>query len=362
MPIIKQIEPNGLDFTHPHAQLKPKFTVTVLPPKAKPLVEEIELDLPIVGMCTLDHVDFSSFDIEEMGDQLAHDQLVKGYVDPLDTFRNILIPMIRRILPSVIASELVDVQPMTEPSGTIHAIKPDYSHSVMGNTSPGIEPVRDPEYKAHRLKGKELNEFILDADVMSMYPGSISNTLSEVADKTLFIARSPGKSESLTILAAKNRAGKSVFVADDRTENGKYVFWKPEGATVTLRMLNDENLEERKQQIASHWVNAQDSGSMGAGAMAAKRTMQLLQPAESVISKTAPPVKNYPDLDEALRMVRELMKAMAEENDKRIAEREAKQLAMRNRIWAELEKTTLSNGENAADYFQKHMVGPPKGH
>lgn len=46
--------------------------------------------------------------------------------DAGETFRNVIIPMIRRTLPSMIANDIVGVQPMTGPTGMIFSMRSRY--------------------------------------------------------------------------------------------------------------------------------------------------------------------------------------------------------------------------------------------
>jgi hypothetical protein len=51
------------------------------------------------------------------------------------TLNRVILPVIRRVLPTVIANELVGVQPMTGPVGQIHTLRIRYADSVGGTTS-----------------------------------------------------------------------------------------------------------------------------------------------------------------------------------------------------------------------------------
>ena len=51
-------------------------------------------------------------------------------------FRKILIPMIRRIIPGTIATELVGVQPMTGPVGLVYSLRYRYAEDVTNTTHP----------------------------------------------------------------------------------------------------------------------------------------------------------------------------------------------------------------------------------
>lgn len=48
------------------------------------------------------------------------------------TLNRVILPVIRRVMPTVIANELVGVQPMTGPVGQIHTLRVRYSDSVTG--------------------------------------------------------------------------------------------------------------------------------------------------------------------------------------------------------------------------------------
>jgi hypothetical protein len=50
------------------------------------------------------------------------------------TLNRVILPVIRRVLPTVIANELVGVQPMTGPVGQIHTLRVRYSDAFTGST------------------------------------------------------------------------------------------------------------------------------------------------------------------------------------------------------------------------------------
>ena len=52
------------------------------------------------------------------------------------TLNRVILPVIRRVMPTVIANELVGVQPMTGPVGQVHTLRVRYSDTV-NDTSPG---------------------------------------------------------------------------------------------------------------------------------------------------------------------------------------------------------------------------------
>ena len=60
------------------------------------------------------------------------------------TLNRVILPVIRRVMPTVIANELVGVQPMTGPVGQIHTLRVRYA-STMGDTSAAGTPVQAGE-------------------------------------------------------------------------------------------------------------------------------------------------------------------------------------------------------------------------
>jgi hypothetical protein len=55
------------------------------------------------------------------------------------TLNRVILPVIRRVMPTVIANELVGVQPMTGPVGQIHTLRVRYSDTVGSITTAGEE-------------------------------------------------------------------------------------------------------------------------------------------------------------------------------------------------------------------------------
>lgn len=51
------------------------------------------------------------------------------------TLNKVILPVIRRVMPTVIANELIGVQPMTGPVGQIHTLRVRYSESAAGVTA-----------------------------------------------------------------------------------------------------------------------------------------------------------------------------------------------------------------------------------
>lgn len=55
------------------------------------------------------------------------------------TLNRVILPVIRRVMPTVIANELVGVQPMTGPVGQIHTLRVRYADTVAGQATAGEE-------------------------------------------------------------------------------------------------------------------------------------------------------------------------------------------------------------------------------
>ena len=51
------------------------------------------------------------------------------------TLNRVILPVIRRVMPTVIANELVGVQPMTGPVGQIHTLRVRYANSLVDNSA-----------------------------------------------------------------------------------------------------------------------------------------------------------------------------------------------------------------------------------
>ena len=96
------------------------------------------------------------------------------------TLNRVILPVIRRVLPTVIANELVGVQPMTGPVGQIHTLRIRYAEAGSGTTT--------------NTAGEEaLSPF----KIAEAYSGDNSSTK---AGATASLEGSPGKKLSIQIL------------------------------------------------------------------------------------------------------------------------------------------------------------------
>ena len=55
------------------------------------------------------------------------------------TLNKVILPVIRRVMPTVIANEIIGVQPMTGPVGQIHTLRVRYADSVSGGVAANTE-------------------------------------------------------------------------------------------------------------------------------------------------------------------------------------------------------------------------------
>jgi hypothetical protein len=61
------------------------------------------------------------------------------------TLNRVILPVIRRVMPTVIANELVGVQPMTGPVGQIHTLRVRYANAMTDNSTAATSVVAGEE-------------------------------------------------------------------------------------------------------------------------------------------------------------------------------------------------------------------------
>ena len=94
------------------------------------------------------------------------------------TLNRVILPVIRRVMPTVIANELVGVQPMTGPVGQIHTLRVRYADSTTGgatNTTAGEEAL-SPFKIAEAYSGNDGNP--AKGGATAALEGSAGNRLS----------------------------------------------------------------------------------------------------------------------------------------------------------------------------------------
>jgi len=88
------------------------------------------------------------------------------------TLNRVILPVIRRVMPTVIANDLVGVQPMTGPVGQIHTLRVRYSQTANGATAgeEALSPFKIAEAYSGNSNGK--------ADATAALEGAAGNKLS----------------------------------------------------------------------------------------------------------------------------------------------------------------------------------------
>jgi hypothetical protein len=119
------------------------------------------------------------------------------------TLNRVILPVIRRVMPTVIANELVGVQPMTGPVGQIHTLRVRYSDTVGSGASgasageEALSPFKIAEaYSGNATSGK--------ADATAALEGAAGNQLSIQILKQTVEAKSRKLSAKWTFEAAQD--------------------------------------------------------------------------------------------------------------------------------------------------------------
>ena len=106
------------------------------------------------------------------------------------TLNRVILPVIRRVMPTVIANELVGVQPMTGPVGQIHTLRVRYAQSL-NDTSAAATPV---------TAGQEALSPFTIATAYSTVPKNTDATSSYTGGNTATMEGNGGKQISVQIL------------------------------------------------------------------------------------------------------------------------------------------------------------------
>jgi hypothetical protein len=106
------------------------------------------------------------------------------------TLNRVILPVIRRVMPTVIANELVGVQPMTGPVGQIHTLRVRYAQSLT-DTSAAATSVSAGE--------EALSPFKI-ATAYSTVPQATSSTTNYTGNNTAVMEGTGGKQISVQIL------------------------------------------------------------------------------------------------------------------------------------------------------------------
>lgn len=122
-------------------------------------------------------------------------------------FRKILIPMIRRIIPGTIATELVGVQPMSGPVGLVYTLRYRYAEAVTGDAT--RNPFGTPSNTA-------INDEVFSnvSPIRSFYSSSIG---ADVPAGGSGIGSSAATETAIAAATAEGRAWPSSMPASDTT-------------------------------------------------------------------------------------------------------------------------------------------------
>ena len=118
------------------------------------------------------------------------------------TLNKVMLPLIRRVMPSVIANEILGVQPMTGPVGQIHTLRVRYADTA-GGVAAGTEAL-GPFDLARGYAGNELTGFDAAAAGTATLEGQAGNRLSIQILKETVEARTRKLSARWTFEAAQD--------------------------------------------------------------------------------------------------------------------------------------------------------------
>jgi hypothetical protein len=106
------------------------------------------------------------------------------------TLNRVILPVIRRVMPTVIANELVGVQPMTGPVGQIHTLRVRYAQSLTDNSAASTSVTAGQE---------ALSPFTI-ATAYSTVPQSTTTATGYTGNNTATMEGTGGKQISVQIL------------------------------------------------------------------------------------------------------------------------------------------------------------------
>jgi hypothetical protein len=106
------------------------------------------------------------------------------------TLNRVILPVIRRVMPTVIANELVGVQPMTGPVGQIHTLRVRYAQSLTDNSSAATSVTAGQE---------ALSPFTI-ATAYSTVPQGTTTATGYTGNNTAVMEGNGGKQISVQIL------------------------------------------------------------------------------------------------------------------------------------------------------------------
>jgi hypothetical protein len=103
------------------------------------------------------------------------------------TLNRVILPVIRRVMPTVIANELVGVQPMTGPVGQIHTLRVRYAQSLTDNSAAQTSVTAGEEALSPFKIAQAYSTVTKDAGTASNYTGAATATLEGNGGKQISV-------------------------------------------------------------------------------------------------------------------------------------------------------------------------------
>jgi hypothetical protein len=103
------------------------------------------------------------------------------------TLNRVILPVIRRVMPTVIANELVGVQPMTGPVGQIHTLRVRYAQSLTDNSAAATSVTAGEEALSPFKIAQAYSRVKNDATSSSYYTGADTATLEGNGGKQISV-------------------------------------------------------------------------------------------------------------------------------------------------------------------------------
>ena len=103
------------------------------------------------------------------------------------TLNRVILPVIRRVMPTVIANELVGVQPMTGPVGQIHTLRVRYANSLTDNSAAATSVTAGEEALSPFKIAQAYSRVPADASSTSFYTGADTATLEGNGGKQISV-------------------------------------------------------------------------------------------------------------------------------------------------------------------------------
>jgi len=103
------------------------------------------------------------------------------------TLNRVILPVIRRVMPTVIANELVGVQPMTGPVGQIHTLRVRYAQSLTDNSAAATSVTAGQEALSPFTIATAYSTVPKDTDSTTSYNGGNTATMEGTGGKQISV-------------------------------------------------------------------------------------------------------------------------------------------------------------------------------